>query len=135
MLPANYNLTVIYATDDNNPAPLIIDERFRNLTITTQPLTLNEVVTPELTIEDLNKNPSKYIQPFTAVAADNMQGTVTLKAVPPNTHHQYDLPDNVIDLANPHFLTTQVPIKELYPSFDGVSGSDVIAVSVVGFIN
>lgn len=119
----------IYEITDSNPEAITVDPRFRNLTITVQPLTLPVEVLPQ----DYENDGKPYLKEEYAISAASMAGTVTLKAMPPNSFHEYALPDNVIDLSTPHFISTGIPMKKLFPTFTTIVGSTHIAVSVTGF--
>lgn len=130
-LPPRYNLTKIYAIGDSSTKSLPVDVRFRNVTITTQPLTLSTTDT----IEEINNNVGDHLIEANAVAAASVSGTVTITATPPDSFHNYTLPESEIDLSDPHFISTQTPMTKANVVLDSIAGCTHVAVSITGFIN
>lgn len=117
----------IYPANKANPDPVIVDERFPRTTITVTPLNISgSPAESELNEEMLTETNA------VASTAASLTGTVTVKATPPNTFHKYDMPDNVVSLDDPSFISTNVPVQKLWPTFSGVAGCTHVAVSVIG---
>lgn len=124
-IPDTYRLITLYEISDTDPNPIQMDGRFRNTTIVVQPLNISEPV--------ISGDNAKYVKEENAVSSENVSGLVTIKASPSYTYHKYDLPNNVIDLSDPHFISTDTPIHKVYPSFESVVGATHIAVSVISY--
>lgn len=121
--PEVFSFTKIYTADDANPAPIVVDNRFRYNTITVQPLDLTGVTEP--LSQDLVTEGNSVLTGTT--------GSVSFKATPPYCYLRFDIPDSTIDLATPSFLNSSIPIFKLYPTLTAVSGCTHVAVTVTGF--
>lgn len=96
----------LYAFDEANPLPIEVSKNYHRHTITVQPL--------DLLPEDLDKPLYGFLNESNAVPRASVTGAVTLESSPPANYEKYALPDGVIDLANPTFLTTDSPISRLH---------------------
>ncbi len=125
MIKEPFQKIKIYTIDDSSPSPIVIGRDFNSITITTQALNIPS----EVTEDELQENPRDFIISENAVPSATMSGSVTLEAQPPLTFDRYPLPDNVINLSAPNFISTETPIRLVYVTLSGVSGSTHIAVS------
>lgn len=117
-----YKITKIIPYDDTNIPSIAMDERYRFATLVAQPLTLAD---DTLELEELLTE---------ANAADaTATGTVSLQVSPPRCFQKYDLSGGTIDLANPSFTSTDIPIGEVHPVFTNVAGCTHIAVTILGY--
>lgn len=123
--PEVFSFTKIYTADDANPAPIVVDQRFRYSTITVQPLDLTGV-TEELS-QDLVTEGNAVITGVT--------GSIGFKATPPYCYIKFDISDSTIDLATPAFLNSSIPIYKLYPTLTTVTGCTHVAITVTGFVS
>lgn len=124
-IPTVAQITKIYEVDDENPATITADGHFHQLTITTQPLNIPP--------EDTGKPLSDVLIESNAVAKESMTGTIQLTAAPPRTFEYYDLPDGLIDLSTPSFITTDVPIQSLKPVLTGITGATHLAITITSY--
>jgi len=123
--PEVFSFTKIYAANDANPAPIVVDHRFRYNTITVQPLDLTGV-TDELS-RDLVTEGNSVLTGTT--------GSISFKSTPPYCYLKFDIPDSTINLANPAFLNLSIPIFKLYPTLTTVTGCTHVAITVTGFVS
>ncbi len=126
-IPEMYSVTKIYEFNDPNPLPLVVDTRFKNLTIVVQPLNILDAP-DELTSELLTEDNSVHKTDL------GLDGTVTIEAKPPKTVEKYTIgDDSTIILTEPHTLSTGVPIHKIYTTLSGLAGCTHIAISVMGY--
>jgi hypothetical protein len=125
-LPNVYEKSHIFAAGASNIPAIEFDQRFRNISVIVQPLNL---VNPPAVLGD------SLVNETTAVAASATTGTVTLKASPPKSFHKYDVPNGVIAVNNPHFISTDIPVERLYVELSALTGCTHVAVTIVGHIN
>ncbi len=127
MIPQIYTTTKIYAFDDSNPSPLIIDVRLKNVTIVTQPLNL---IDAPVGFEDM----SSLLTDANSVPKDSagLAGTVTIEAQPPKTINKFPVGEP-FELTDPVTTSTGVPIHRIYTGLNGLSGCTHIAVSAIGY--
>ena len=123
--PEVFSFTKIYAADDANPVPIVVDHRFRYNTITVQPLNL--IDPPEKLTVDLLTEENAILAGTT--------GTITFDAAPPRCFLKFEIPDSTTDLATPSFLNVSIPIHKLYPTLNSVTGCSHVAITVTGFIS
>lgn len=123
--PEVFSFTKIYAANDADPVPIVVDHRFRYNTITVQPLDLTGVTAP--LSQDLVTEGNSVLTGTT--------GSISFKATPPYCYLKFDIPDSTIDLANPAFLNLSIPIFKLYPTLTTVTGCTHVAITVTGFIS
>jgi len=119
--------TKIYEVGDMDPAAMTVDSSLPNITITTQPLNVSAGDTGPI-----ESDPNALLTKENAVAKGLMTGTVSLAASPLGTFEFYDLPDGEIDLAGPSFITTDILMSTLKPTFNTITGSTHIAITIVG---
>ena len=119
--------TKIYEIGDTNPSVMTVDSSLSNITITTQPLDV-----PAGDVGLIDSNPSALLTEENAVAKGSMTGTVSLAASPLGTFEYYDLPDGSIDLNVPSFITTDILVSRLKPTFETITGATHIAITVTG---
>lgn len=123
--PTLAQITKIYEVGETDPTPIVADSRFHQITITTQPL--------NIPVGDENKPLDEILIESNAVAKGSMSGTVQLTASPPRTFEFYEIPEGLIDLGNPTFLTTTIPLQRLRPVLSGISGSTHVAVTISSY--
>ena len=124
-VPILFQKTEIYEFNDSDPIPIVVDEHFYRLTVTTQPL--------NIPVGDEDKPLSEIFIETNAVLKNSVSGTVQLSASPPRSFEFYDIPEGLIDLSTPSFINTETPIWKLTPVFTGVTGATHVAVTVSGF--
>lgn len=119
--------TKIYEVGDLDPDVMTVDAHLTNLTITVQPLNV-----PAGDVGLIVTDPKALLTETNAVAKGAMTGTVTLSASPIGTFESFPIVDGTIDLANPSFITTDILMTELKPTFTTIIGSTHIAITVTG---
>lgn len=119
--------TKIYEAGDTDPSVVFVDAHLSSITISVQPLNLTQ--DDEVLIES---NPTSLITQEKAVPKADVTGTVSLSASPLGTFEYYDLPDGSIDLNVPSFITTDILVSKLKPTFETITGATHIAVTVTG---
>lgn len=118
--------TKIYPSDTTEPQKIELPFGFRQVTLTTQPIdVVGEVSGNSLT---------ELLEEENAVANTEMTGTVEFKATPPRTYHEYTLPEGTVDLSNPTFVTTDIPVETVTVTLQGVTGSSHVAVTAISYI-
>jgi hypothetical protein len=116
--------TKFYLVGDATPEPIVLDQRYRQLTVTVQPFT------PTVPITDPFDD---VFNAATAIAKGSMVGTVQLLARPPRTFEDYELTDGLIDLSAPSFISISTPVTHITPVFGGISGSTHVAITVSNY--
>lgn len=119
--------TKIYESGDTGSEIIFVDSQLSNITISVQPLNLTE--SDELLIES---DPISLVTQEKAVPKGDVTGTVSLSASPLGTFEYYDLPDGVINLSDPIFITTDILVSKLKPVFETVVGATHVAITVTG---
>lgn len=122
--------TVIYKVDVDLVEQITVPVGFRQMTLTTQPLTLQG----DPSGEDLRKQIDTWVSEVNAVLPDSMAGTVTFKATPPRTFYAYDIPDGVVDLSAPSFVSTDIPIDYITVETTGLTGSTHLAITISSYL-
>lgn len=117
--------SVIIPTTDTS-VTIEVPLGFRQISITTQPLNLTGDISG-YAVTDL-------IVESNAVTSVDMTGTVTFKATPPRTFQEYDIPTGVVDLTDPSFVSTDIPIGQLTANLDSVSGATHLAITIANYL-
>ena len=99
---------------------------FRQNTLTAQPLNIQDTVE--------GKSISELVTEDNSVLPENVTGTVTFKATPPRTFYAYDIPDGVIDLSTPSFVSTDIPVGTLVVELGAITGATHIAVTMTNYL-
>tara|TARA_R110001592_G_C13193009_1_gene753658 strand:+ start:563 stop:946 length:384 start_codon:yes stop_codon:yes gene_type:complete len=124
-IPIVAQITKIYEAGDTNPEAIVADGHFHQVTITTQPL--------NIPVGDEDKPLKEVLIETNAVDKGSMSGTIQLTAAPPRTFEYYEIPEGLIDLSNPTFLTTTIPLQKLRPIFSGITGSTHVAITISSY--
>jgi hypothetical protein len=145
------NTTFIYEAGDINPIPLVVDHRYRTVTIIVETLNIYQPIQPERLQISWEKEDGggKSNYPLQDIGIDETvqlkkielkeeyftgevgpSGTVTLKLQPPKSFRKYDIEGGVIDLSNMHFITIDHTIKKVFPEFLDIQGCTHVAISL-----
>ncbi|AFK66643.1 hypothetical protein COPG_00047 [Colwellia phage 9A] len=126
MIEEIYSVTQIYTIGDTDMEPVVVDPRFKNLTVVVQPLNL---------VNPPTKLTASLLTDANSVAANLVTGTVTIKARPPKTINKYTLLTDM-DLASPDIISSGIPMHKVFPEVTtAITGCTHLAVSVIGYAN